>query len=108
MRLPIGLRALACLLVGILPARMIGPALGAAAHSVLGSQTPVYSLAVWHGWNTPLQMSIAAFITGCLLYAVLRRHLDRSERTPLIGRVSGRRIFERVLAIFAAELPARI
>ena len=106
MRLPIGLLALACLLVGILPAQMIGPSLAAAAHSVLGTQTPDYSLALWHGWTVPLQMSIAAFVAGCLLYLALRRYLDRSERTPLIGRISGRRIFERALAIFAADLPA--
>ena len=106
MRLPIGLLALACLLVGILPAQVIGPSLAAAAHSVLGAQTPDYSLAVWHGWTVPLQMSIAAFVAGCLLYLALRRHLDRSERTPLIGRISGRRIFERALAIFAADVPA--
>ena len=105
MRVPIGLLALACLLVGILPAKVIGPSLHAAAHAVLGAQTPVYSLVVWHGWTPPLQMSIVAFVAGCLLYVALRRYLRRSERTPLIGALSGRRMFERALTVLAAELP---
>ncbi len=71
MRVPIGLLALACLLVGILPAKVIGPSLRAAANAVLGAQTPVYSLVIWHGWTPPLQMSIVAFVAGCLLYVAL-------------------------------------
>ena len=106
MRFPIGLLALACLLVGILPGKIIGPSLAAAAHSVLGAQAPEYSLAVWHGWTVPLQMSIVAFVAGCLLYLVLRRYLARNEGTPLLRRLSGRRMFERALAVFAADLPA--
>ena len=106
MRIPIGLLALACLLVGILPAQVIGPSLAAAAQSVLGAQAPDYSLAIWHGWTAPLQMSVIAFITGCLLYVALLKYFDRCERTPLIGWMSGKRAFERTLAIFAADVPA--
>jgi multicomponent K+:H+ antiporter subunit A len=105
MRVPIGLLALACLLVGILPAKVIGPSLNAAARAVLGAQTPVYSLVIWHGWTPPLQMSIVAFVAGCLLYVALHRYLRRSERTPLIGWMSGRRLFERALTVLGAELP---
>src|SRR5690606_6728007 len=79
MRVPIGLLALACLLVGMFPAQVIGPTLQAAARSVLGVQTPVYSLSVWHGWNAPLQMSIVAFITGCLLYEIGRASCRESR-----------------------------
>src|SRR6185312_14943140 len=80
MRFPIGLLALACLLVGVLPARVIGPSLHVAAVSVLGAgQMPRYSLAVWHGLTTPLLMSVLAFVAGCLLFAVLRRHLASRE-----------------------------
>jgi multicomponent K+:H+ antiporter subunit A len=105
MRIPIGLLALACLLVGILPARVIGPSLGAAARSVLGAQTPDYSLAIWHGWNAPLQMSIVAFVTGCLLYVALLRYFRRGEGTPLIGWISGKRIFERLLSALTLDVP---
>src|SRR3546814_4930506 len=83
MRTPIGLLALACLLVGILPAQVIGPPLQAAASAVLGAQAPTYSLAVWHGWTAPLQMSVIAFISGCLLYVALLGYFRRCERTPL-------------------------
>ena len=106
MRIPIGLLALACLLVGMLPGRSIGPSLAAAARSVLGAETPEYSLAVWHGWTVPLQMSIVAFIAGCVLYIALRRYFARSDHTPLLGRLSGRRMFERGLGFFAGDLPA--
>ncbi|HXS03996.1 MAG TPA: monovalent cation/H+ antiporter subunit A, partial [Rhodanobacter sp.] len=109
MRLPIGLLALACLLVGVLPARVIGPSLHVAAAAVLGAgHMPTYSLAVWHGLTTPLLMSVLAFVAGCLLFAVLRRHLASREVAPLTGRLNGKRIFERVLAVFAADIPQRI
>ena len=100
--------ALACLLVGILPGQVIGPSLAAAAHSVLGPLTPEYSLAVWHGWTTPLQMSFVAFAFGCVLYGAMRSWFDRCERAPLIGWISARRIFERGLVLLAAEFPARL
>ena len=108
MRVPIGFLALACLLVGVLPARVIGPTLHAAATSVLGAQMPAYSLAVWHGLTTPLLMSALAFVAGCLLFVGLRRYLSDREVAPLTGRLSGKRIFERVLAVLAADLPQRI
>jgi multicomponent K+:H+ antiporter subunit A len=105
MRIPIGLLALACLLVGILPNQVIGPSLHAAAGAVLGAQMPAYSLAVWHGWNVPLQMSIVATIAGGLLYLALHRRLQRAESTPLIGVLSGKRMFERTLSALGADLP---
>ncbi len=108
MRFPIGFLALACLLVGVLPGRVIGPTLRAAAGAVLGAQMPVYSLAVWHGLTTPLLMSVLAFVAGCLLFASLRRRFDAIETAPLTSRFSGKRIFERVLVVLAADLPQRI
>ncbi|WP_027485580.1 monovalent cation/H+ antiporter subunit A [Rhodanobacter sp. OR87] len=109
MRFPIGLLALACLLVGMLPARVIGPSLRAAASSVLGAgQLPDYSLAVWHGLTTPLLMSVFAFVAGCLLFVSLRRRFDAIEAAPLTSRFSGKRLFERALAVFAADIPQRI
>ena len=108
MRVPIGLLALACLLVGVLPARVIGPSLRLAAGSVLGGGMPAYSLAVWHGLTTPLVMSVCAFVAGCLLFAGLRRRFAGFEAAPLTGRLSGKRMFERVLAVLAADIPRRI
>ncbi len=106
MRFPIGLLALACLLVGMLPALVIGPSLRAAAAAVLGAgNVPEYSLAIWHGVTAPLLMSLFAFVAGCLLYARLRRYFAACEVTPLIGRVSGKQVFERLLGVLVSDLP---
>ena len=76
MRLPVEVLVVACLVVGIVPALTVGPYLHTAAVSVLGPATPDYSLALWHGVNAPLVMSVvgagrrhralrAARPTGC-------------------------------------------
>ena len=99
MRFPIELLVLACLVVGILPALTVGPLLDVAVRAVLGPQTPPYSLAVWHGFTTPLVMSLIALAGGAALYyLVLQKFLARGqERTPFLPPVEGRRIFDRLL-----------
>jgi multicomponent K+:H+ antiporter subunit A len=96
MRVPVELLVLACLVVGMFPAWSIGPVLAAAARPVVGGELPPYSLAVWHGFNLPLVMSLAALTGGILLYATLRKSLEGGvfERAPLIHRFDGRRLFE--------------
>jgi multicomponent K+:H+ antiporter subunit A len=65
---------------------------------VLGDATPEYSLSVWHGFNLPLMMSIAAMIGGVLLHWCLKNYLATSEDGPPVFRhLQGQRIFERVL-----------
>ena len=99
MRFPIDLLVLACLLVGMLPAFTIGPLLDIAVRALLGPKAPAYSLAVWHGFTTPVIMSLIALAGGTLLYLVLQRTLARGEeRTPLLPPIEGRRIFDRVMA----------
>ncbi len=98
MRVPIEILVLACLLVGILPALTIGPVLGLAVEAVLGVRTPTYSLAIWHGFNLPLLMSLAALVGGAFAYARFGARLNLVERSPIIGRLKARRAFERVLA----------
>ncbi|HEY9513766.1 MAG TPA: monovalent cation/H+ antiporter subunit A [Rhodanobacter sp.] len=105
MRVPIGLLALACLLVGIFPEQVIGPALHVAAGAVLGAQLPTYSLVIWHGFTTPLVMSVIAFGVGCLLYVGLRDYFLRRDSEPLTGRIDGMRLFERALLVGTVELP---
>jgi multicomponent K+:H+ antiporter subunit A len=100
MRFPIELLVAACLVVGILPSLTIGPILDVAVRSVLGARAPSYSLAVWHGFTTPLVMSLIALGGGALLYLALQGHFRRgAERTPLLPPIEGRRIFERALAL---------
>lgn len=100
MRFPIEILVLTCLVVGVAPALTVRPLLSAAVRSILGDQTPAFSLAVWHGWNFPFLMSVIALIGGCLLYVALRGYLDRQSDTdaaPLIGRLKGRRIFDELM-----------
>jgi multicomponent K+:H+ antiporter subunit A len=99
MRVPVELLVLACLVVGILPALSIGPVLSAAARPVVGGELPAYSLAIWHGLNAPMIMSLIAMAAGVMLYLLLRPRFKRGylDRTPGLGRLSGRRVFERML-----------
>jgi multicomponent K+:H+ antiporter subunit A len=98
MRLPIDLLVLACVVVGVLPALTIGPFLEVAVRSVLGPETPQYSLSLWHGFNLPLAMSLIALAGGSALYLALRRHFVRGvDGTPWLPPVDGRRIFDALL-----------
>ncbi|HQQ70385.1 MAG TPA: monovalent cation/H+ antiporter subunit A [Alicycliphilus sp.] len=101
MRVPVELLVLACVVVGVLPAWSIGRFLDAAALPVVGGELPAFSLAVWHGLNTPLMMSFIALIGGVALYLALRslRRLGSVEAPPLMGRISGRRVFEVLLTL---------
>jgi multicomponent K+:H+ antiporter subunit A len=95
MRVPVELLVLACLIVGILPARSIGPLLAAAAQPVVGGILPEYSLAVWHGFNTPLVMSVLAMAGGLLIY---RRYamwfkVRKDQGVPGLQRTDGERAY---------------
>ena len=98
MRFPIEFLVIACVVVGILPAITIGPFLEVAVRSVLGPNTPEYSLALWHGFNLPLLMSVFALAGGGALYLLLKNYLARgNDGTPFI-RIDGERIFDRTLS----------
>lgn len=74
MKVPVEILVFLCLLVGMLPAYTVAPLLAAAASASLGGQLPEYSLAIWHGFNLPLLMSVVALVGGVLVY-VLRKPL---------------------------------
>src|SRR5690606_28575728 len=76
MQVPVAILVVACMAVGIAPQWTIGPFLQTAARGVLGDALPEYSLAVWHGINTPLLMSLGGVVCGVLLYLGLNRVLD--------------------------------
>ncbi len=97
MRLPAGILVLACLIVGMAPAVTIGPVLAMAARSVLGSEIPAYSLAIWHGFTPELLMSLIATLGGAALYVTLRPYLRRGLGPPLLQHVRGQRLFDRLL-----------
>jgi multicomponent K+:H+ antiporter subunit A len=102
MRVPVELLVLACVVVGIFPAATIGVFLDVGVRSVLGAQTPQYSLAPWHGFTTPLLMSSLALVGGAALYLLLRRYLARGvDGVPFFPPADARRIFETVLTTVA-------
>lgn len=99
MRLPVELLVVACLVVGIVPSISIGPILHEAVISVLGTDAPSYSLAIWHGFNLPLLMSVLALVIGAWGYTVLRRRFELNEREgiPMMQRVSGAQAYESTM-----------
>jgi multicomponent K+:H+ antiporter subunit A len=98
MRFPVEFLVVVCLIVGIVPSLSIGPFLDTAVTSVLGSRAPEYSLAVWHGFNLPLLMSLIALVGGTGLYFALKPYLSCcQDGPPFFRRLRGQRIFERVL-----------
>lgn len=95
MLVPSGLLVALCLVIGVLPGVTVGPVLHIAARSILGADMPEFSLAVWHGFNLPLVMSLVATTAGILLYLGLRAHqAAHPGRVPFIYRLDGRRTFE--------------
>ena len=92
MKVPVEVLVVICLAVGILPAWTFGPLLATAAASTLQADLPEYSLAIWHGINPALIMSLVALAAGGLIYA-LRRPLFRwHDRT--IGRIDARTFYQ--------------
>ncbi|ACE84788.1 monovalent cation/H+ antiporter subunit A [Cellvibrio japonicus] len=69
MILPMAVLGLLCLLVGTLPNVTVAPFLEAASFAVLGSGIPEYHIAIWHGVNLPLLMSVVALLGGLWLYS---------------------------------------
>ncbi|MGC6373324.1 monovalent cation/H+ antiporter subunit A [Pseudomonas sp. K2I15] len=101
MRAPVELLVFTCLLVGIFPAQVVGSILAAAALPVVGGKLPEYSLAIWHGWNAPMIMSLVAMSGGVVLYLLLRKQLKlgRFKYPPIISYFNGKRGFERCLVV---------
>ena len=108
MRIPVEILVILCLAVGVAPALTIAPVLHAAAQGVLGENVPNYSLAIWHGFNTPLMMSLFGLAAGIALYFGIRKLID------LYGisyDSRGRRLYEWKVAEavrLAGKLTARL
>ncbi|MDD3353400.1 proton-conducting transporter membrane subunit, partial [Zoogloea sp.] len=96
MLLPSGLLVTTCILIGIFPADTVGPYLRTATDALLGASAPSYSLAVWHGVNLPLYMSLIALFGGVSLYLPCIGR--RSERIPLLERLDGKQAFNTLLS----------
>jgi multicomponent K+:H+ antiporter subunit A len=73
MQLPVAILVGQCLLVGVFPELIVAPFLRLAAGDMLGVPLPRYDLAIWHGFNTPLVMSLVALAGGLVLYCMRHR-----------------------------------
>ena len=100
MKVPVELLVLLCLLVGVLPGLTVAPLLALAAGAALGGELPAYSLAVWHGLNLPLLMSVLAMVGGVALYVGMHRWVDLHtiEVTAYSGKAAFTRLLDAVLA----------
>lgn len=76
MRVPVEVLVLICLVVGVIPALTVGPLLALAAQATLNTALPVYTLAIWHGFNLPLLMSALALAGGVTIYFLLQRRIN--------------------------------
>ncbi|MDR5885126.1 monovalent cation/H+ antiporter subunit A [Vreelandella janggokensis] len=91
MRLPVEILVVLCVVIGLLPALTATHLLDLATQAVL--QRPLdFKLAIWHGVNLPLLMSVAALLIGTVLYW---RHRDMRLFTRQFESVDARRVFER-------------
>jgi len=100
MRRPVEILVALCLLVGVLPALTVGPFLRSAAVAVLGfDDLPYYSLALWHGFNMPLLLSVLALAGGVAAYAVFGQKLNNNPRGGPWGlkRLNGGYLFEKAM-----------
>ncbi|MBC5784783.1 monovalent cation/H+ antiporter subunit A [Ramlibacter sp. USB13] len=91
MKLPVALLVVVCVLVGVMPAATLGPLVEVAATAVLHAHPPAHELALWHGFNVPLAMSMTATAAGVAMYAALQRNFRLHLHHP--RRVTGRLLF---------------
>ncbi|MCF9045605.1 monovalent cation/H+ antiporter subunit A [Acinetobacter nectaris] len=99
MRAPILFLAIACLAVGVFPAFFAEDAVKTITESAL--QQPINSphLAIWHGFNLPLIMSLIALVGGILFYAFFayRGKIRHIELERFLGPLQCKLIFEAIL-----------
>ncbi|SDL28767.1 multisubunit potassium/proton antiporter, PhaA subunit /multisubunit potassium/proton antiporter, PhaB subunit [Modicisalibacter muralis] len=76
---PVMLLTVICVVVGLLPALTMTALLEAAASAALAGDSPELHLAIWHGVNPALLMSLTALLGGLLLY-LQRRHVFAFQR----------------------------
>jgi multicomponent K+:H+ antiporter subunit A len=83
MRLPMEILVAIVVVVGVAPQLIVADLLQAASMAVLQGPPPPIKLAVWHGFNLPLVMSIAALGGGLFYYWKRDRLFTLHERYAL-------------------------
>jgi len=95
MRVPVDLLIVLCILIGVLPALTVAPLVFIAAFDVFGGPIPEYTIAIWHGFNTPLLMSILALTGGLVVFWLLQHRFNLHLYAP--KALQGHRIFVHVI-----------
>jgi multicomponent K+:H+ antiporter subunit A len=95
MRVPVMILVVACLAVGLAPALLVGGILNLSVSAALNAPAPAFSLALWHGFNAPLIMSIIAMFGGLLVY--LARHPLLRWHEQSLGRLNAKTPYDFVL-----------
>lgn len=97
MKSPVMLLAIICVVVGLLPSLTLGPIVLTASTAMLGKPPPQFHLAIWHGFNLPLLLSMLALAGGVGLYALLARggRLHQLQSESWFGVVTGPNLFSR-------------
>ena len=96
MRVPVEVLIALCVLVGVIPGFIVGDLLTTAVSGVLRAPAPEFSLALWHGINVPLLMSVAALGGGVYLYTVREQVAAWNART--FPPVTGKGLFDALVA----------
>ena len=91
MKIPVELLVVICIAVGVLPAITVAPLVFLAAYDVFGGPIPPYTIAIWHGFNTPLIMSIIAVFGGVVMFWLLQHRFNLHLHAP--KELNGTRIF---------------
>lgn len=94
MKVPVEILVALCLLVGMFPAYVVEDLLNVASFAVLSHAVPEHNLAIWHGLNVPLLMSILAMVGGLTIY-YNRRHLFQFQAQ--FDEPDAKHIFEGVV-----------
>ncbi|AAZ96450.1 NADH dehydrogenase (quinone) [Thiobacillus denitrificans ATCC 25259] len=95
MKVPVEILVVLCLVVGIVPAPTVGPLLAVAAAGTLQAPLPEYHLALWHGLNPALAMSLLALAGGVTIYRLRRPLFALQER--YLERVDARVAYNMLL-----------
>ncbi|MCW2314161.1 monovalent cation/H+ antiporter subunit A [Rhodoferax antarcticus] len=95
MKVPVEILVILVLVVGIFPVQTVEPLLAIAAVAVLQGPLPEHNLALWHGFNPALWMSVIALIGGGLLYLGRKPLFTLHDR--LDKRWNGKVIFDAMV-----------
>lgn len=85
------------LVLGMVPELIGAPLIQAAVTEMLGRPEPV-KLALWHGFNVPLALSVATFAGGAALYLLHRRFVAVTGALARSLRLNADRAYDAVLA----------